>query len=73
MRADILALLENIRNTPNREETPVIYHLDVAAMYPNIILTNRCALRTPPTASNLHSRPLLACALAHTIATLCCT
>lgn len=23
------------------EETPLIYHLDVAAMYPNIILTNR--------------------------------
>ena len=50
MRASILALLENIRDTPNREETPVIYHLDVAAMYPNIILTNRCAHRTPPTA-----------------------
>lgn len=30
-----------------REETPVIYHLDVAAMYPNIILSNRlqpCAI-----------------------------
>ena len=27
---------------PAREETPLIYHLDVAAMYPNIILTNRC-------------------------------
>eukprot|EP00955_Chlamydomonas_euryale_P096093 364984-Chlamydomonas_euryale.AAC.2 len=25
----------------HREETPLIYHLDVAAMYPNIILTNR--------------------------------
>jgi DNA polymerase epsilon subunit 1 len=24
-----------------REECPLIYHLDVAAMYPNIILTNR--------------------------------
>lgn len=24
-----------------REEVPLIYHLDVAAMYPNIILTNR--------------------------------
>ncbi len=23
------------------EEVPLIYHLDVAAMYPNIILTNR--------------------------------
>lgn len=26
---------------PSREEVPLIYHLDVAAMYPNIILTNR--------------------------------
>ncbi|EFJ15355.1 hypothetical protein SELMODRAFT_445541 [Selaginella moellendorffii] len=33
--------LENLRDVPNREEQPVIYHLDVAAMYPNIILTNR--------------------------------
>lgn len=24
-----------------REEVPLLYHLDVAAMYPNIILTNR--------------------------------
>ena len=24
-----------------REENPIIYHLDVGAMYPNIILTNR--------------------------------
>ena len=33
--------LEDLRSTPNRTETPLIYHLDVAAMYPNIILTNR--------------------------------
>jgi hypothetical protein len=26
---------------PRRDEVPLIYHLDVAAMYPNIILTNR--------------------------------
>lgn len=26
---------------PNRCEPPKIYHLDVGAMYPNIILTNR--------------------------------
>lgn len=25
----------------NFKEKPLIYHLDVAAMYPNIILTNR--------------------------------
>lgn len=30
-----------LANTPNRIECPVIYHLDVGAMYPNIILTNR--------------------------------
>ncbi|KAJ9554747.1 hypothetical protein OSB04_009361 [Centaurea solstitialis] len=30
-----------LRDEPTREETPLIYHLDVAAMYPNIILTNR--------------------------------
>lgn len=33
--------LEILRDSPNRDETPLIYHLDVAAMYPNIILTNR--------------------------------
>jgi len=41
VKAEILAKLENLRDTPNRLETPLIYHLDVAAMYPNIILTNR--------------------------------
>ncbi|KAJ7947960.1 DNA polymerase epsilon catalytic subunit [Quillaja saponaria] len=30
-----------LRDEPIREECPLIYHLDVAAMYPNIILTNR--------------------------------
>lgn len=33
--------LAALRDTPNRLEKPMIYHLDVAAMYPNIILTNR--------------------------------
>jgi hypothetical protein len=37
--------LESLRDVPNREERPVIYHLDVAAMYPNIILTNRLQAR----------------------------
>ncbi|KAG1663133.1 hypothetical protein FOA52_000655 [Chlamydomonas sp. UWO 241] len=41
VRATIAKDLEGLRDTPNREETPLIYHLDVAAMYPNIILTNR--------------------------------
>ena len=36
-----MAPLEQLRDNPNRMETPSIYHLDVAAMYPNIILTNR--------------------------------
>jgi DNA polymerase elongation subunit (family B) len=33
--------LKDLISQPNRTENPVIYHLDVAAMYPNIILTNR--------------------------------
>ena len=31
----------DLRDTPARLENPIIYHLDVGAMYPNIILTNR--------------------------------
>ena len=30
-----------LRDRPKRVEKPYIYHLDVGAMYPNIILTNR--------------------------------
>ncbi|KAJ3615579.1 hypothetical protein Zmor_016309 [Zophobas morio] len=30
-----------LRVAPKRAECPLIYHLDVSAMYPNIILTNR--------------------------------
>jgi DNA polymerase epsilon subunit 1 len=41
IRAAIVSKLEQLRDTPKREECPLIYHLDVAAMYPNIILTNR--------------------------------
>jgi hypothetical protein len=44
MRRDV-ALVSDIvcccRAVFCREEVPLIYHLDVAAMYPNIILTNR--------------------------------
>lgn len=40
-RDKLKAQLENLRDEPFREEVPLIYHLDVAAMYPNIILTNR--------------------------------
>ncbi|KAJ3047104.1 DNA polymerase epsilon catalytic subunit, partial [Rhizophlyctis rosea] len=41
VRSEIVAALEELRDVPNRNEKPSIYHLDVAAMYPNIILTNR--------------------------------
>lgn len=37
----IEAILQDLHDTPIRNEKPVIYHLDVGAMYPNIILTNR--------------------------------
>ncbi|KAJ0576989.1 putative DNA-directed DNA polymerase [Helianthus annuus] len=37
----IMEKLIVLRDEPTREECPLIYHLDVAAMYPNIILTNR--------------------------------
>ncbi|KAL4591685.1 hypothetical protein LXL04_004655 [Taraxacum kok-saghyz] len=37
----IMEKLISLRDEPTREECPLIYHLDVAAMYPNIILTNR--------------------------------
>ncbi|RUS33948.1 DNA directed, epsilon, isoform CRA_a [Jimgerdemannia flammicorona] len=38
---EIVTKLQDLRDTPLRQERPRIYHLDVAAMYPNIILTNR--------------------------------
>ena len=41
IRQEIVSQLTVLRDTPNCTETPLIYHLDVAAMYPNIILTNR--------------------------------
>ena len=41
VRNKIIEELEMLRGVPMREEEPVVYHLDVAAMYPNIILTNR--------------------------------
>ncbi|KAK8480739.1 hypothetical protein V6N11_073191, partial [Hibiscus sabdariffa] len=37
----IIEKLVKLRDEPIRDECPLIYHLDVAAMYPNIILTNR--------------------------------
>ena len=41
VRLDIINKLQALRDCPKRKEKPFIYHLDVGAMYPNIILTNR--------------------------------
>ena len=41
VKQQILDKLMDISAQPKRVEAPLIYHLDVAAMYPNIILTNR--------------------------------
>ena len=41
MCKEIVAKLSSLRDHPIRSENPMIYHLDVGAMYPNIILTNR--------------------------------
>eukprot|EP00127_Corallochytrium_limacisporum_P003547 Clim_evm30s150 gene=Clim_evmTU30s150 len=38
---EVVAPLQEFCKEPNRKENPLIYHLDVGAMYPNIILTNR--------------------------------
>ncbi|ORY68251.1 DNA polymerase family B [Pseudomassariella vexata] len=41
VKTQILERLQQLRDTPNRSERPLIYHLDVASMYPNIMTTNR--------------------------------
>lgn len=41
VKQQIAAKLLNLKETPNRSERPLIYHLDVASMYPNIMTTNR--------------------------------
>lgn len=41
VRSQILDRLTQLKETPNRHERPLIYHLDVASMYPNIMTTNR--------------------------------
>ncbi|TFK86426.1 DUF1744-domain-containing protein [Polyporus arcularius HHB13444] len=41
VKAEIQAKLEEMRDNPQRMDNPLIYHLDVAAMYPNIMLSNR--------------------------------
>ncbi len=41
VKAQISEKLHSLKNNPNRNERPLIYHLDVASMYPNIMTTNR--------------------------------
>ena len=42
IKQEIIEKLVYIRERcPNYEAEPLIYHVDVAAMYPNIILSNR--------------------------------
>jgi DNA polymerase epsilon subunit 1 len=41
IKKEIVERLQTLCRTPKRKEKPLIYHVDVAAMYPNIILTNR--------------------------------
>jgi len=41
VKAQIIERLNQLKETPNRSERPLIYHLDVASMYPNIMTTNR--------------------------------
>ena len=41
VKSAITAKLMEMYNNPIRTDTPLIYHLDVAAMYPNIMLSNR--------------------------------
>ena len=41
VKTQIVTKLESLKMTPDRNERPSIYHLDVASMYPNIMTTNR--------------------------------
>lgn len=41
VKAEIMGKLQNLKDIPQRNEFPSIYHLDVASMYPNIMTTNR--------------------------------
>lgn len=45
---EIKEKLTSLKEVPNRIECPLIYHLDVGAMYPNIILTNRLQVKVLP-------------------------
>ena len=42
IKTKIIGQLETLKvKCPSVESEPLIYHVDVAAMYPNIILSNR--------------------------------
>ena len=41
VKAQIAERLIDLMDNPRRKESPFIYHLDVAAMYPNIMTSNR--------------------------------
>ncbi|KAK4215556.1 hypothetical protein QBC37DRAFT_121574 [Rhypophila decipiens] len=41
VKEQIASKLRQLKEEPNRLENPLIYHLDVASMYPNIMTTNR--------------------------------
>ncbi|QSL66824.1 hypothetical protein MERGE_001211 [Pneumocystis wakefieldiae] len=41
IKQQIISQLDNFKENPSRTEYPKIYHLDVASMYPNIMITNR--------------------------------
>ncbi|KAK7202921.1 hypothetical protein BZA70DRAFT_86937 [Myxozyma melibiosi] len=41
IREQIASKLQELKETHKRKECPLIYHLDVSSMYPNIMITNR--------------------------------
>ncbi|GJP90591.1 DNA polymerase epsilon catalytic subunit [Aspergillus niger] len=41
VKKQIADKLIDLKERPHRDEVPFIYHLDVASMYPNIMITNR--------------------------------
>lgn len=41
IKGEITAMLKKLAESPTIHDKPLIYHLDVGSMYPNIILTNR--------------------------------
>ncbi|AOW05990.1 YALI0E26367p [Yarrowia lipolytica CLIB122] len=41
VRDQIIEQLQELKSNPKRSDYPLIYHVDVASMYPNIMTTNR--------------------------------